>query len=47
MWGETAYPFQNVNGAAIAIGVWINNFIPSFKVDVIVLYAGIKGNPCQ
>ena len=47
MWGLTVYPFPNVNGAADEIGVWINDFMPPFILDVIALYTGIKGNPCQ
>ena len=46
VWDEITYPFVNLNGYTIEVWEWISNFIPQFKLDVII-HRGIQVEPCQ
>ena len=36
VWDNITYPFLNFNGVTVEVKEWINNFIPTFAMDVII-----------
>ena len=42
MWNEITYQFTNFSDYTVEVGGWINNFIPHFIIDILLIHAGIS-----
>ena len=45
-WGKNTYPFQNFNSATVEVWEWIGSSHTLLDMWLLI-YAGIKFNPCQ
>ena len=42
---EITYPFLNSNGCTVEVQEWKSNFTPHFMIDILLIYAEVKGVP--
>ena len=46
VWDEITYQFPNFNDATLEVWEWMGNFVPRFKINWLVIHAGVKAKPC-